>query len=1811
MKHQLSTFSSPAARLLFVLLTIVAGSPAFADHAGSGATHYDLGLTVPTTNGTGSYVVTWTPGAGVPYNLQEKKDSGGYTTVYTGTGSSKSFSGKTNGTYTYRLYYEICWGGWGGCTKYYSHPESVVVSIGNIASPPTESSTDEVGTSAYGIDVSTSGDAIVTLPLDLIPGVAGFKPDLSLEYDSGRGVGRIERRLPEDILGYGWRLAGLSEIRRCVVGQASGNSINLSNNDSLCLDGVPLVRSSGTHFSVGAQYRTMLESYRKVEIKGSSGSLWFEVKAPDGTVLQYGNSTGSRVDKNGGTDYAWSLSKATSADGNVVDYTYYHDAANGINYPTLIGYTDAEVEFLYRSRTDAAAVSIGSASQKQSAFLHTIIVYMNSNKVREYRLLDEVVSSRRRLNKIQQCGYNESGSTASCLKSIDIDWTTPGSTMAGVDILVSQLTDGLGANHQFQYTTLTSASGSGLFTERPFGSGSAPTDTQLLTGSGALRHVVTKLRRDNGLSGYHDSTYRYQDRGLKSTKHWGFLGFYAQRIKDEQSGIVTYGQYRMDYPNFGSPARVYQYNNTFGAQTETISRSESDYGAYSKAHAGGSTTRPYRSRGINFAYEGNTMLGGVANSSTLSFDSAGLPTQVAQSTTVATGVTTGSTPSGWGRIPAYTFSGVQHSADDTVKFTNRTSGATWLVGFVNETLTESWKGSPSGAGVLQKTTFAPHSTSNRVSSLTRFPGDPSLNLTVSYTYYSNGLPTSVAVSGANVSSRTTTRSSTFTASRYPLNFTNAKNQTTDYDSHDLRFGTPKEIDDPNGQSTLWARDPFGRLTSHTNSDSVVQSTNYKSCAVVSCPTVNGVAAVYRVETDSIIAPIKRSYHDKLGRPIRTEVESFGGSYSKSDTWYDNQGRVKKASMPYFSGTPAYATPTYDIRGRVTNNSRPDGSSTGVAYSVSGSTVIVTVTDNIKNANGTSGGSQVKRNEFNILEQLVKTTDGYGTSSAVSVTYVYDANGNLTTATVNGGSAGTTVSTFENDSAGNQTKAIDPNSGTVTSTYTALGQVRTITDNLSQVSTYSYDVLDRATSLVNADGTSTWVWDTATNGSGKLKSRSTGSGFTETYAYNSKSRLSNVTTNITAIGAGSGANFTTAQSYDTYGRPLTTTYPGSYAVTTTYNARGYVSQLKNGSAVLQTFNATNAFGNSTQETYGNGVVTNRTFDPETGRLTDINTTKGATVIQNLDFAWRSNGTLENRLANPTAGVSTTREEVFDYDPLNRVVLAETFIGSSNTRDLSYQYNLLGNIVSKLSTLAGDTDVSAYGYGAGAAGPHAATSATIDGVGHTLTYDGNGAITKYDIAGTSNDKYVAYNGANQPTKIVIGNSLTDTTPEVVEEFRYAPNGQRYARKSTWKVGGTTRTENVRYIGNVEYITFVNDPVVASMYKTKVSNNIMRISSVGVGGSPIVKASLEYAHSDHLGSVESVTDQNGNLLHQLAFEPYGARKGESWQSNIGASELDDVLENTLSTSAAHARLAGGFTGHEHLDRTNFVHMNGRVYDPVIGRFLSPDPIVHSGKSQSWNKYSYTTGGPLSLVDPSGFDLEEIVVVGTRTGGGSGLDTFGFSLPGSRISFMSQYDFENHLEVAIENCKNGWTAGCGEEVIEEVKVIEKRSNWRSLLSFKGLLSWLLQPDLFATGFDAAPPSIINDEFLDVDPCITVGLHGVGSGVNPLTSGDGGILGYNAQLFLSLEGFSIHDYTFSGEGGGLDAGVSLEIVTGIGTGPWRGDFNAITGNVGALSGSVFSSPDASWLGYTFGGSAGAPYGLAVERTNYQPAFDDDGVACE
>ena len=139
--------------------------------------------------------------------------------------------------------------------------------------------------------------------------------------------------------------------------------------------------------------------------------------------------------------------------------------------------------------------------------------------------------------------------------------------------------------------------------------------------------------------------------------------------------------------------------------------------------------------------------------------------------------------------------------------------------------------------------------------------------------------------------------------------------------------------------------------------------------------------------------------------------------------------------------------------------------------------------------------------------------------------------------------------------------------------------------------------------------------------------------------------------------------------------------------------------------------------------------------------------------------------------------------------------------------------------------------------------------------------------------------------------------------------------------------------------------------------------------------------YLHKDHLGSTTVITDEIATQVEDFSFDAWGKRRAPNLAkiiSELGAwNTLSDVQKANLTISAntlASAVTNKGFTGHEQMDNVGLIHMNGRVYDADIGRFISADPFIQDRTNlQALNRYSYVQNNPLSYTDPSGYFLKK----------------------------------------------------------------------------------------------------------------------------------------------------------------------------------------------------------------------------------------------
>ena len=129
------------------------------------------------------------------------------------------------------------------------------------------------------------------------------------------------------------------------------------------------------------------------------------------------------------------------------------------------------------------------------------------------------------------------------------------------------------------------------------------------------------------------------------------------------------------------------------------------------------------------------------------------------------------------------------------------------------------------------------------------------------------------------------------------------------------------------------------------------------------------------------------------------------------------------------------------------------------------------------------------------------------------------------------------------------------------------------------------------------------------------------------------------------------------------------------------------------------------------------------------------------------------------------------------------------------------------------------------------------------------------------------------------------------------------------------------------------------------------------------------LYYLHRDYLGSIVMLTDEDGNIAERRHFDPWG----QPIKVEDGAGKVLQGL--TL--------LDRGFTGHEHLQTVGLIHMNGRLYDPTLHRFLMPDNYIQDPfNTQSFNRYGYCLNNPLVYVDQDGEFFWIPVIIGAAVG-------------------------------------------------------------------------------------------------------------------------------------------------------------------------------------------------------------------------------------
>ena len=749
--------------------------------------------------------------------------------------------------------------------------------------------------------------------------------------------------------------------------------------------------------------------------------------------------------------------------------------------------------------------------------------------------------------------------------------------------------------------------------------------------------------------------------------------------------------------------------------------------------------------------------------------------------------------------------------------------------------------------------------------------------------------------------------------------------------------------------------------------------------VVTTYTYEPCGALKREEVEATdCAPQTREYgYDDYFRFVESTTNTLNQS---ATTTYDYITGRKLSETGIDGLTTTYE---YDLLGHVKKQTSPNGEE--VQSSVTwdkehGATYKIQTKSNAK-----SGVSTIYYNRWG--QELFREEPGFQ-GLPLTATKTYTLNGQLATEeALHAANETPIVSTYKYDDFGRMTtKTVSDDTETLatryvynqlTSTITlpdqqiretvadASGAVISRTDNGGGI-TYKYNAANQPTEITAAGGTTRIEYDVKGNQT-KLIDPNAG---TISYTYRADGQMETQT---------NARNQVTTMTYDEGGRPKTKRVVADHTYLTTYTyvpSGNGVGQLQSeelktdGSitnAITYTYNQNHllvsksetyvglanplvttyeydTFWRPLKTTTPSGVVTENVYN-EYGDITVVKANdntiweqtalsrntqsfqfgNGYTTVRQYDNFGRCTSIRSTaRVPRPRYSI-VAQNATYTYEPLTSNLLSRNDI--INERSELFEYDDMNRLT--LATLNADTlyqmtyalngnidtktDVGKYLYQSSR--PHAMTN--IDGTLGT---------------GISGDtiQLLTYSYFNKVTSVEQGSDRYN--------LYYGIDNQR--RKSETLVGGVVK--HTRYyfgayeididsLGNVTQTDYLYTPSgLTALYKTTSDTTLMY-----------------YVHLDHLGSIAAITDANKNVVSRYAYTPWGGRL---------------LLSGTNITDR-------GYTLHEHIAAFGLIDMNGRMYDPVLARFLSPDPYVQAPDfTQSFNRYAYCWNNPFSYTDPSG---------------------------------------------------------------------------------------------------------------------------------------------------------------------------------------------------------------------------------------------------
>ena len=675
--------------------------------------------------------------------------------------------------------------------------------------------------------------------------------------------------------------------------------------------------------------------------------------------------------------------------------------------------------------------------------------------------------------------------------------------------------------------------------------------------------------------------------------------------------------------------------------------------------------------------------------------------------------------------------------------------------------------------------------------------------------------------------------------------------------------------------------------------------------------------------------IQYQFYDGFGRIIRQLSFGLNEEPVFIDNFYDNKGRLMKVTEPYFQSeeTQLNTRYYYDDFGRTYRSDLPTGN------------VILQLYEGRTTRTMNMGTGVLTSTTIDASGRTESIKDPHG-----EIEYRYYSSGQLKSVDALGAR---TVKYY--DDAGRDIRIEEPNSGTTSFIYNPFGELIYQEDSRGNTYEMTYDDFGRILQkkLLNTGEKTTYDYinefpqmGNAGFGFGQVRNIVADNGYAYRFEYDELSRLISKT-EVHPPEERQIFAYTAWMSYDDdIGYLSQYTYPSGYQIGYQYSNNGLLNHVfdKETQRSLWKLTSTNARGQILEYINGNGLRTSKTYSPE-GFLTAIETGH----VQDLEYAY-----------NPLTGNLITRTdnlfdltETFSYDAETHSRLM-TWGLENGTRFYS-KYAQNGNILFKYGVTSDDVEegMGSFQY-AEDAGPHALTSITSP----AQTYEEFAAHPEYI-------RYTAFNKLASIRRIERG-----ITYDL--EIDYGPDHQRKASRSYTEINNVRRLKQTKHfvMGNYEV------EIGADGGERRLHYLISGDGIFAIREEKNKEVNNYYIHKNFQGSIYSISDGKGDLVTHngieqvYSFDPWGRRRNhKDWS-------FENVPEDFLFDR--------GYTGHEHLKEFDLINMNGRVYDPWVSRFLSPDPFVQSpANSQSYNRYAYAFNNPLKFVDLSGYSNKRLGIL------------------------------------------------------------------------------------------------------------------------------------------------------------------------------------------------------------------------------------------